>query len=150
MVAEVKLESGDWVAFSSERIPQAWDDAVKGRCATISMASQTLTSDALKDIIPVAFPITRNARGRELIAKDPVGTWTEMGQPCFSAVSWCKVATRVADNGLENLHKVMSAAKIELARFPRDQARPDGTEVFASSSTASSTPRGAGSGAGQS
>ena len=57
---------------------------------------------------------------------------------------------RMAENDLDDLHEVMGAAKIELARFPEDKARSDGTEAFASSSAANRAPRGASDGAGPS
>ena len=103
LVAEVMLEDGTWAAFSSERTPQTLGDAIKDHYAKFFMASQTLAPEALKDIAPVAFPIARNVQGCALIVSYPADTWKKMGEPYFSGVSWRRLATKVADDDLENL-----------------------------------------------
>ena len=124
MAAEVQLDDGSWTAFSAERTPGILGDAIGGRCAQFFMASQRLSSDELKGIALMAFPMTRHVEGHELIAKYPVDQWHEAGAPYLSAKSRRKLAMRVAKQDLDSLEAVFETAQKHSPRARRTGCGP--------------------------
>ena len=57
-VAELRLEDGTWTAFSADRMPTDLDDEMKRAHAELYKASQHVTPEDLKDVIPMTFRMT--------------------------------------------------------------------------------------------
>ena len=75
------MANGRLSAVSSERILQQLDDAIKAHFADVYEATEVLTPEDLNNIIPMAFPMTHNVGGCELIAKYPADNWNDQGRP---------------------------------------------------------------------
>ena len=127
---------GERAVLSSGHIPQKLDDTIK---ADFCKASQVLTPEDLKNIIPMAFPRTNNVDGCEFIAKYPVDNWNDQGQPYFSARSCCRLAMEIAYRDLASLYKVSEVAEKEISISPEDK--------ICSQAASSSAPSGAAAGA---
>ena len=100
------------------------------------MAAKKLTPEELNDVIPIAFPMTHNFEGCELITKYPVDHWEEAGAPYLSARSWCKLAMRAAKQDNSNLEAIFETAQKLLPKCPGDCLRDSELVSDASGSAA--------------
>eukprot|EP00959_Pyramimonas_sp_CCMP1952_P336885 7054403-Pyramimonas_sp.AAC.1 len=67
MVVELKV--GEKLeALVAERLPQALDDAIKDNHYTFYDAAQKMSPEGLFELIPIAFPMTHEVDGCDLIA----------------------------------------------------------------------------------
>ena len=111
MVAEVLCADGVWAAFSADRMPQQLDDEIKKAHAAFYMAGRKLNETELLNIIPVTFPMTNLLPGFKFIASYPVDEWEEQQLPCFTVISWCKLAMLIAEKDMANLQQCFEVAK---------------------------------------
>ena len=71
------MDEGTWTAFSADRMPTELDDEIKRVHAECFKASQFVTPEDLKDVIPMTFPMTNLLEGDDFvgIARYPIDQW---------------------------------------------------------------------------
>jgi len=115
MVMELKID-GEYKAFVSERMPEALDDAIKGRnYDKFRKVCDNLTPKELYDSLPMCFPMTHtisiNGRPFRGVARYPLLAWEEAGRPVMTKKYWAKFCMKVAAKDLTNLEHLFRVAE---------------------------------------
>ena len=115
MVMDLKID-GEFKAFVSERLPEALDDAIKGRNYDKFLeVCDNLTPRELYDSLPMCFPMTHtievNGRPFRGVARYPLTAWEAQGAPVMTRKHWAKFCMKVAAKDLTNLEHLFKVAE---------------------------------------
>ena len=115
MVMELKVD-GEFKAFVSERMPEALDDAIKGRnYDKFLQVCDNLTPKELYDSLPMCFPMTHtidvNRRPFRGVARYPLMAWEAQGTPVMTRKHWAKFCMKVANKDMINLEHLFRVAE---------------------------------------
>ena len=118
-VAELRLDDGTWTAFSADRMPTELDDEIKRVHAEFFKASQFVTPDDLKYVIPMTFPMTNVLEGDDFvgIARYPIDQWMANGEPKITVTGWIKLCIKIATKDTMNLDSVLKVGEKLLSKM---------------------------------
>ena len=98
----------------ADRLPDALDDALKGRHWEMAKALGAMNPKQLWEFVPMVFPMTNRHPIRPMLAIFPVDEWTRAGAPYLSTKGWCKFCIILSENNREGLKDVFEVATKEL------------------------------------
>ena len=116
-VVEVRMSDGTFFAFAAARMPAQLGIEIQKKKQEFYMAARDLTPEALKDLIPVTFPVTHTIPGFPFISRYPIDSWEEQGAPAFSTQPWYKLAMCICRNDMTNLGNVYEFAERAWAKL---------------------------------
>jgi hypothetical protein len=121
MVVELfVLEWGTWWSFMADRIPEALDDAIKGKKLAFMEAFKQLTPAEIKAEMPVMFPSTHifDVTCLPGVARFPVDEWEKSGEPCLTQAGWAAMAMKVASKDMRNLQAIFDVGANIVEKHP--------------------------------
>ena len=98
----------------ADRLPEALDDAIKGRHWEMAKAMGAVNPKQLWEFVPMAFPMTNRHPIYPMLARFPVDEWTRAGAPYLSTKGWCKFCILLYEDNRKCLKDVFEVATKEL------------------------------------
>ena len=100
-------------------MPTELDYEIKKVHAEFYKASQLVTTDDLKDVTPMTFPMTNLLEGDDFvgIAKYPIGQWMASGEPRITVAGWIKLCIKIATKDTINLDNILKVGEKLLSKM---------------------------------
>ncbi len=118
MVAEIRLGDGTWEAFCADRMPRELDDEIKKVHADFFEAAKCLNAEELKEVLPVSLPMTHVLEDDLIgIARYPIDTWEQQGQPRITSKGWVKLAMMISSKNMDKLTSVFECGTKLLSKL---------------------------------